>query len=225
MTNKSLKRRLWIVTAIIAALIIVSLAEYLTRGGIANTFVGYNATLFALIAAAYIAFVFQQRGKFVDDLRRWWNEIVQAKSDFYVYCEMTKPTENDYFKGFYRISTSMDTLRLIYCNVERSAENQKGYYPFEQVRDIVDVARSVAPSNNPTEIDRKKAKQAIDLIFQSLRHAIQSEASASTPDEPTLYKSEHRAKYFSEIKKGIGIDVEAIRDRNKQSDYVTRREK
>jgi hypothetical protein len=86
----------------------------------------------ALIAAAYIAFVFQQRGKFVDDLRRWWNEIVQAKSDFYVYCEMTKPSEHDYFKGFYRISTSMDTLRLIYCNVDRTPQNQKGYYPFEQ---------------------------------------------------------------------------------------------
>jgi hypothetical protein len=225
MTNKSLKRRLWIVTAIIAALIVASLSEYLARDGKANTFIGYNATLFALIAAAYIAFVFQQRGKFVDDLRRWWNEIVEAKSEFYIYCEMTNPSEIDYFKSFYRISTSMDTLRLIYCNVERTPQNPKGYYPFEQVRDIVDVARSVAPSNNPTDADRKKAKLAIDLIFQSLRHAIQSEASASTPDEPTLYKSEHRVKYFAEIKKGIGIDIEAIRDRNKKSDYVARRER
>jgi hypothetical protein len=215
MTNKSLKRRLWAVTAIIAILIAASLSEYLIRGGTANTFIGNNATLFALIVAAYIAFIFQQRGKFVDDLRRWWNEMVQAKSEFYIYCDMQNPSEGDYFRGFYKISTAMDTLRLIYCNVGRSPQNQIGYYPFEQVRDIVDVAKSIAPAKNPSQADRTTAKLAIDLIFQSLRHAIQSEASASTPDEPTLSKNEHRKRYFAEIKNGLNIDIEAVQVQNK----------
>jgi hypothetical protein len=37
----------------------------------------------------------------------------------------------------------MGTLRLIYCKVGRDSKNLRGYYPFEQVRDIVDAARSV----------------------------------------------------------------------------------
>jgi hypothetical protein len=119
----------------------------------------------------------------------------------------------------------MDTLRLIYCNIDRNEKNQKGYYPFEQVRDIIDVARSVDYRRNPSGSDRLRAKQAINLIFQSLRHAIQEEASASTPDNPTLFDSKYRSKYLDEIQRGIGIDLLRVREQNKKEDYVSQREK
>jgi hypothetical protein len=119
----------------------------------------------------------------------------------------------------------MDTLRLIYCNIGRSNENSKGYYPFEQVRDIIDLARWANPTRQPTIDQRRKTKLAIDLIFQSLRHAIQAEASASTPDDPTLFESPYREKYLDEIYSGLGIDVMKIRSENKGKDYVSQREK
>lgn len=226
MTNRALKRRLLSAAIGVLFILAVSLAEYVLRSpSSTTTFVSSNATLFALLVAAYLAYVFQQRGKFVDELRKWWNEIVEAKSDFFVYCDKDAPSEDDYFKGFYRLSTSMDTLRLIYCNVDRSADNPKGYYPFEQVRDIIDVARWVRPERKPSKTDRLKAKTAINLIFQSLRHAIQSEASASIPDEPTLFESKFRTKYLSEIQRGVGLDVMAIRKDNRNEDYFTGREK
>jgi hypothetical protein len=226
MTNKRLRKRLLIAAALVAIILAISLVEYAVKyPSNSTTFVGSNATLFALIFAAYLAFVFQQRGKFVDELRGWWNGIVKAKSDFFAYCEKSMPTEEDYLKGFYGLSTSMDTLRLIYCNVERSTKNPKGYYPFEQVRDIIDICRSVHYNYKPNQEDRLKAKQAIDIIFQSLRHAIQAEASASTPDNPTLHNSEYRSKYLREIRDEIGVDVPKIRIQNKNEDYVSRREK
>ncbi|PPQ14702.1 hypothetical protein CV770_35565 [Bradyrhizobium sp. AC87j1] len=226
MTNQTLRTRLIAAGAAVIVILFISLSEYLTKD--ANnkaTFVGSNATLFALLFAAYLTYVFQQRGKFVDELRGWWNEMVEAKSLFFVYCDKKNPTEEDYLKGFYALSTSMDTLRLIYCNVRRSGQNPKGYYPFEQVRDIIDVARSIAASESPTAQDRTNAKEAINLVFQSLRHAIQAEANASVPDNPTAFDSPHREKYVKEIQSGIGLDLSVIRKANQAKTYFSRREK
>jgi hypothetical protein len=226
MTNRKLRKRLFIAAGIVMLILAISLIEYIAKYPNNNTtFIGSNATLFALIFAAYLAYVFQQRGKFVDELRSWWNGIVEAKSDFFIYCDKSSPSEEDYLKGYYKLSISMDTLRLIYCNVDRDGENPKGYYPFEQVRDIVDVVRSVDHRHKPSAEDRLKAKQAINLIFQSLRHAIQAEASASIPDDPTLYRSKYRSKYLDEIRQGVGLDIMDIREQNKKEDYVSRREK
>ncbi|MBR0810711.1 hypothetical protein JQ544_04200 [Bradyrhizobium diazoefficiens] len=226
MTNHRLRTRLIAAAILVVTILAVSFAEYFAKYPLnTTTFVGNNATLFALIFAAYLAFVFQQRGKFVDELRGWWNGIVKAKSDFFIYCEKSTPTEDDYLKGFYGLSTSMDTFRLIYCNVGRIGRNSKGYYPFEQVRDIIDISRSVHYSLKPTQDDRQKAKQAIDIVFQSLRHAIQSEAAAITPDAPTLHDSPYRSKYLEEIRLGVGVDIPMIRNRNKKEDYVSRRER
>jgi hypothetical protein len=223
MTNQKLRRLLFTAGSFVLIILAASFAEYYIKSP-SPTFIGSNATLFALLFAAYLAYVFQQRGKFVDELRSWWNGIVEAKSDFFIYCEKSSPSEEDFLKGFYKLSISMDTLRLIYCNVGRSGTNPKGYYPFEQVRDIIDLARSVGYNREPSAQDRTKAKLAIDIIFQSLRHAIQAEASASIPDHPTLFDSEFRKAYLEEIKRGIGLDVVNIRTENKKADYVSRRE-
>jgi hypothetical protein len=109
----------------------------------------------------------------------------------------------------------MDTLRLIYCDVGRTPDNPRGFYPFEQVRDLVDVARSIAPDRNFSAEDRKKAKIAFDVIFQSLRHAIQFEASATPPDQPTLYEGKQRAICIQHVQQRSGIDVEGIRQENR----------
>lgn len=226
MTNKALKRRLVAVIAAVVIVLIASLVEYFYRPpNSQNTFIGGNSTLIALLAAAYLAFVFQQRGKFIDELRKWWNDIVEAKSDFFIYCDKSNPTEDDFFRSYYKLSTSMDTLRLIFCNVGRSKQNPKGLYPFDQVRDIIEVAKSLCPEQKPTRQSRKRAKQAIDLIFQSLRHAIQAEANASPPDDPTLYESEYRLKYLKEIRENLNLDLERVRQKNRQLDYVSSREK
>jgi hypothetical protein len=226
MTNQKLRTRLIVAAIVVLVILAISFSEFLSKDPHNRaTFIGSNATLFALLFAAYLAYIFQQRGKFVDELRGWWNEIVEAKSAFFIYCDKENPTEEDYLKGFYALSTSMDTLRLIYCNVRRTEKNPKGYYPFEQVRDIVDVARSIASYKKPTAADRTTAKQAINLIFQSLRHAIQAEASASIPDHPTLFESPYRAKYIKEITQQIGLNLLSIREANKKEDYFSRRER
>jgi hypothetical protein len=217
MTNRALRRRLYLTAFVVVLCLSLSAVEYFHNRLQGPTFVSRNATLFAVLFAAYIAYLFQQRSKLVDDLRRWWMEIVQAKSEFFLYCDKENPTEEDYLKAFYKISTAMDTLRLIYCNVDRTSDNPRGYYPFEQVRDIVDIARSVAPGRDASPESRKRAKAAIDYIFQSLRHAIQSEASAAPPDNPTLYESENRSEYLEEVLRRSNVKVEHIRRNNKRA--------
>jgi len=215
MTNRALKLRLILITIIVGVLLAVSLFEFWWKASSGTTFISSNATLLALLFAAYMAYLFQQRSKSVDDLRRWWNEIAQAKSKIFVYCDKHSPSEDDYLEAFSKLSTAMDTLRLIYCNVGRTKNNPRGFYPFEQVRDIVDIMRSIAPERNDSIEERKVAKTAIDLIFQSLRHAIQEEAGATPPDKPTLYESEHRMEYKKRVERLTGIDIEIIRYQNK----------
>jgi hypothetical protein len=83
MTNQKLRKRLFIAAGVVLLILAISLAEYVVKYPHNNTtFIGSNATLFALIFAAYLAYIFQQRGKFVNELRSWWNGIVEAKSDF-----------------------------------------------------------------------------------------------------------------------------------------------
>lgn len=217
MTNRALRRNLGYAALGVLICLATSFFEYWHNNFSGATFISSNGTVIAILFATYIAYLFQQRAKSVDDLRRWWNEIVSAKSDFFSYCDATEPTEKDYLVAFYKISTAMDTLRLIYCNVGRDPENVRGYYPFEQIRDIVDIARSIRPSKKPTKEQRRSAKAAVDHIFQSLRHAIQAEANAAPPDDPTLYNSEHRTEYLVHVLKISGLDVEEIRQANKQT--------
>ena len=97
MTNQKLRKRLLIAGSVVMLILAISLIEYVAKyPNNTSTFVGNNATLFALLFAAYLAYVFQQRGKFVDELRSWWNGIVEAKSNFFVYCDKTSPYEEDY---------------------------------------------------------------------------------------------------------------------------------
>jgi hypothetical protein len=247
MTYRALRLRLLAVSCVLFIALAASLAEYLPRfwpnlnlfrlfpvlssmlaPAVApvssnGTFVSQNAALIALIAGAYSAYCLQQRGKFIDELRDWWNDMVQAKSEFLIYCDCDEPTEDGYLKAFYKLSTAMDTLRLIYCNVDRTRRNPKGYYPFEQVRDIIDMARSVRPRREssspklilPSCMARAQVKRAIDIIFQSLRHAIQAEAKASPPDHPTRFDSVYRGKYIEDLKK-TNIDLVSIRRQNQR---------
>jgi hypothetical protein len=225
-TNRGLRKRLLFSAIAVAIILAISLTEYIFRYPTSSTtFIGSNATLFALLVASYLAYAFQQRGKFIDEIRNWWGEIVAARSAFFSYCDREEATEDEYLSSFYKLSTAMDTLRLIYCNVSRDGQNPKGYYPFEQVRDIIDIARSLHPSGAPTLADRQRGKQGITLVFQSLRHAIQSEATATTPDNPTLFESQHRARYLEEIKEKLGLDILEVRRANKSADYVSSRER
>lgn len=222
MTNQKLQARLIVAGVAVILILMISLVEYLANGPDNRTsFVGSNGTLLALLFAAYVTYLFQQRGKFVDELRGWWKGIVEAKSAFFIYCDKSNPTEEDYLRGYYALSTSMDSLRLIYSNVDRSKTNPKGFFPFEQVRDIMDIAKSVAHAKSPTAAARADAKQAISLIFTSLRHAIQGEASASVPDNPTLSDSPYRDAYVKEIGESTRIDLRKIREASEGKDSAS----
>jgi len=217
MTNARLKRRLVASGVVIFFTIALSFVEYYEYGKIGSNFLGSNGSLIALLFASYIAYIFQQRSKLADDVRKWWFEIVNAKSEFFIYCDKSKPTEDDYLKSFYKLSAAMDNLRVIYCNVHRNQNDGKGYYPFEQVRDIIDLAQSASHNKLPSFEERQRIKHAIILIFGSLRHAIQSEATSLTPDKPVLFESSERDEYIRKMKSLFAVDLKTIRLTNKGS--------
>jgi hypothetical protein len=131
--------------------------------------------------------------------------MVNAKSALLLHCDKPGISVDDYLSAFYQLSSCMDSLRLIYSNVDRTKGNHKGYYPFEQVRDIIDLARSLDPrpmyrdgsiGSPPSELEKRRVKEGITIVFQSLRHAIQDEAGAMEPDKPTRFDSPIRQEYL-----------------------------
>ena len=249
MTYKSLKRRIAAVVGVLGFALLLSTAESVRRvwpdwqvfsahpwlfGWMGDplratsgsaTFISQNASLIGLIAGAYTAYCLQQRSKFVDALRLWWSEISNAKSEFYKFCDKNNPTEDEFLNSFYKISSAMDSLRLIFANVQRPKNGGVGYYPFEQVRDMVDLARScgyrgTSDGGFMLAIEsaeyRHKIKISMGEVFKSLRHSIQVEALSYTPDHPTPFDSAERNEYIGKIKSKFNIDVQKIREENKK---------
>lgn len=219
MTKAQLKRTIRILLIFGVALIIISALDFFNNAH-HNRFIAPHMAFFAIAFAAYFAYALQRRGKYIDDLRTWWNDMCIAKSAILEYCDLapklkSPELEKAYFSSFYKISTAMDKLRLIFCNVDRTAKNQKGYYPFEQIRDIIDVCRNIDPNITDYQKNIRSHKRAIDALFTSLRHSIQLEADLVPPDHPFTFEHKERAEYLTSILASTGVDITKIRGNNK----------
>lgn len=196
MTKAQLKRIIRILALCGIALIVISAVDFFSNTS-QNKFIASHMAFFAIAFAAYFAYALQRRGKYIDDLRSWWNEMCAAKSAMLEYCDLapslkSPDSEKAYFSAYYKLSTAMDKLRLIFCNVDRKNGNIKGYYPFEQIRDIIDVSRNINPNNRESQSLLKSHKNAIDILFTSLRHSIQLEADLVPPDHPFTFENNER---------------------------------
>jgi hypothetical protein len=115
MTKNQLRKQLGLLALAFAILLAWALTEFYWFGR--PSFVANHGTLIAIGFAVYGAHVLQRRGKFIDDLRTWWNEITKAKSQVLTLGDTDKTTQKEFNEAFYSLSNAMDSLRLIFSNI------------------------------------------------------------------------------------------------------------
>ena len=72
--------------------------------------------LIATAGVAYISNIFQKRSNFVESLEEEWRNIVRTKSVLLSTCEKPYLATDDYLAAYYKVSETIDTMRIVYRN-------------------------------------------------------------------------------------------------------------
>ena len=84
---------------------------------VANQLYEFMRDMSLLIATGGVASlsnIFQKRSKFVESLKEEWRNIVRTKSVLLGTCEKPYLATDDYLAALYKISETIDTMRIVY---------------------------------------------------------------------------------------------------------------
>ena len=151
--------------------------------------------LIATGGVAYISDVFQKRSKFVESLEEEWRNIVRTKSVLLSTCEKPYLATDDYLAAYYRISETIDTMRIVYRNAGET-DGLIGLYPYAPLHDMRRALQTLDPRLNPEVPNEKKAlvRDAILQAFNALRETFLEELDLEEPQHPLLIPGSRRLK-------------------------------
>lgn len=194
MTRKQQNRILGFVVAGLLVLIAIALAAKLSGLEWALNlyeFIRDTSLLIVTVIAAYMAYVYQRRTTFLQNLREQWREIVQAKASLIYYCHLTDPTLEDYLLAARQLSECIDTMRIVYANVGETDE-LIGLYPYSPLHHMRVVMEKLDPRiAQATTEERYAARGEIWDAFNAVREHFLDEFDIEEPSRPILV---HRMK-------------------------------
>lgn len=209
MTRATLRARMRLITWSLAVVLIVAMLAKVGEIGLIKVpavdtkeigkavydFLKDMAVVIVTIAAAYLAAILQRRSNFIESLEAQWREIVQTKSRLFAYCERPSPGTEDYVTAFCCISETIDTMRIVYCNVGETNE-KIGLYPYTPLHDMRRALQTLDPSKKQhfTESERKLVRDAILQSFYALRETFLEELDLEEPARPLLVAAAQRVK-------------------------------
>jgi hypothetical protein len=207
MTRSSLNRRLRMIYTLCALILCLSLLARLARHipGLENSIVLQIAPLvydymrdmalvFVTMVAAYLANVFQKRTKFVGSLEEEWRAMVKTKASMVTYCERENTTLDDYLEVYERISSALDNMRIVYCNVGET-DQLIGLYPYSPLHDMRRALESLDPRHGIISNEQRAvARAAIQQSFAALRETFLEELDLEEPTHGQLVSGASRLK-------------------------------
>jgi hypothetical protein len=199
MTRKRQNRVLGFVVAGLILLIAIALAAKLLGRGIdwaegLYDVIRDTSVLLVAVIGAYLAYIYQKRTSFLQNLRDQWYEIVSAKAELIYYCHLEKPTVDDYLMAARELSECIDTMRIVYCNVGETDE-LLGYYPYSPLHHIRLVMESLDPRKGmPTAEQRYAARGEIWDAFNAIREHFLDEFDIEEPSRPIVVNRMKRKK-------------------------------
>ncbi len=212
MTRKQLNRILGFVVVGLLALIAVALAAKLSGIQWALNlyeFIRDTSLLIVTVIAAYMAYVYQRRTAFLQNLREQWREIVQAKAALIYYCHLPDPNLDDYLHAARQLSECIDNMRIVYANIGETDE-LIGLYPYSPLHHMRIVMEKLDPRvAQPTPEQKYAARGEIWDAFNAVREHFLDEFDIEEPTRPILL---HRMKR----KKRDGAAEYALKWREKQ---------
>lgn len=214
MTRKRLNRILTFVMTGLVALIALALAAKLSghQGWGADLYevIKDTSLLIFTVVAAYMAYVYQKRTTFLQNLREQWYEIVGAKAELIYYCHLENPTLEDYLLAARELSECIDTMRMVYSNVGET-EELIGLYPYSPLHHMRLTMESLDPrKSTPTTEQRFAARGEIWDAFNAVREHFLDEFDIDEPSRPILI---HRMKRL----KRDGATREALERKDRQA--------
>lgn len=142
------------------------------------------SSFFIAIAAAYLAYCFQQRNAFLASLRELWGCMIEAKNEAIAYTHLPQPSQADFAKSWTALSIVIDQMRGVYRNVGET-DTAIGHFPFEPLHDIrISLEKLGYGSLEPVE--SKKARHAIIDSWNALRASFLREFETPPPRHPII---------------------------------------
>jgi len=201
--NRTLKRLYWLLTAVLLLLLASKFAD--DASGLppfvvsaANKIYDFMRDMSLLIATggvAYLSNIFQKRSKFVESLEEEWRNIVRTKSALLSTCEKPYLATDDYLAAFYKISETIDTMRIVYKNSGETS-TLVGLYPYAPLHDMRRALQTLDPRINPeaTADQKTLVREAILQSFFALRETFLEELDLEEPQSPLLISGARRLK-------------------------------
>lgn len=201
--NRTLARLYWLLGLVLLLLLASKFANDIP--GIppfvisaANNFYDFMRDMSLLIATggvAYISNIYQKRSNFVESLEEEWRNIVRTKSVLLSTCEKPYLATDDYLAAYYKVSETIDTMRIVYRNAGET-EGLVGLYPYAPLHDMRRALQTLDPRKR-TEVPPEEKKLARDAILQSfyaLRENFLEELDLGEPDNPLTASVARRLK-------------------------------
>jgi len=201
--NSTLARLYWLLTIVLLLLLASKFADDIPGMppfviATANKIYDFMRDMSLLIATggvAYISNIFQKRSKFVQGLEEEWRNIVRTKSMLLSTCEKPYLATDDYLAAFYKISETIDTMRIVYRNAGET-DSLIGLYPYAPLHDMRRALQTLDPRIMPDATIEQKAlvRDAILQSFFALRETFLEELDLEEPQSPLLISSARRRK-------------------------------
>ena len=124
--------------------------------------------------------IFQKRSKFVESLKEEWRNIVRTKSVLLSTCEKPYLATDDYLAAFYKVSETIDTMRIVYRNAGETG-GLIGLYPFEPLHDMRRALQTLDPrlSTEVTTDQEPRARRDLAGLQRSARNISRNSISKS----------------------------------------------
>ena len=98
--------------------------------------------LFVAFPAAILAFYFQRRNSFLQQLRVFWSELVDGVQEAFQFIRLESPSDEDYAKTSKKLRYLIDDARAVWESVGENStpsESKRGHYPPNSLEKILDI--------------------------------------------------------------------------------------
>ena len=201
--NRTLARLYWLLGIVLLLLLASKFANDVPGMppfviSAANNIYEFMRDMSLLIATggvAYISNVYQKRSNFVESLEEEWRNIVRTKSVLLSTCEKPYLATDDYLAAYYKVSETIDTMRIVYRNAGET-DGLIGLYPYAPLHDMRRALQTLDPrvANDITKEKKALVRDAILQAFYALRETFLEELDLEEPQHPILIPGSRRLK-------------------------------
>jgi hypothetical protein len=183
MTKKTLNRWIWTTIAIYLALIVGGV-------GLRTLFPGKDDPVYATfkdlvplavaIPAAWLAYCFQRRASYMQQLRALWSRLTAAVQDAIQYTHLENPSQEHFAVVLKSLSIAVDEVRSLFSNLAEGRD-APGLFPFESVKTIHEIVSRLGFGSAYQREQAAVARKSIIEAWKKTRFAMLQEFDRSAP--------------------------------------------